>query len=108
MSIYYPMRVCFFRTRRVAAWTTLIAFISMVVAENTLSSKFGTRSWSDPAARPTLFEWLLLWRNCSLLFALVTGLIALPRWQSWVGLALTIGYTYVLVSSYYLSRQTHL
>jgi hypothetical protein len=93
-------RIWFARIRTVAAWTTLVAFVSMFAAENILTSKYGARSWPDPAARPSLLEWLLFWRNGSLVLALATGLISLPRWQSWVGLALTIAYTYFLVTSY--------
>ncbi len=94
------VRIWFSRIRSVAPWTTLVAFVSLFAAENILTTKYGARSWPDPASRPGFLEWLLFWRNGSLVLALLAGLISLPRWQSWVGLALTIAYTYFLVTSY--------
>lgn len=88
------------KTRTVAAWTALLAFVSMFVAENLLTTKYSGGPWPEGMPRPSLLEWLLIWRNVSFIVALVTGLISLPRWQSLVGLSLTLVYTYFVITSY--------
>lgn len=89
-----------FKIRTVASWLSIFAFISLFTAGYILSTKYGETRWREIENRPRLLEWLLLWRNYSLILALLSGIISLPRWQSLVGLSLTILYTYFAVTSY--------
>jgi len=86
--------------RTVAAWVVIPAFISFVVAENELTSRFpgGPRPSSLP--RPLTLERLLGWRNTSCELALATGLVSPPRWQSLVGLVLMVPAMFISVSGY--------
>src|SRR6266487_5659493 len=94
------LKISLSKMRTLAAWTTLLAFVSMFVAENVLTTKYSGGPWPEGMPRPSLHQWLLLWRNASFIVALVTGLISLPRWQSLVGLSLTLAYAYFVITSY--------
>src|ERR1700738_298308 len=82
------------RARNVAAWITIAAFITMFIAQSRLDSMNpqGNGPWPEVLPRPKSFNIWLSIRNASLFVALVTGIASLPRWQSLLGLALTILY----------------
>ena len=83
------------KTRTIVAWVVIPAFLSMFVAEQLLESLNPHRNgpWPQSLPRPSLFSFLLWWRNISLLIAIGSGVISLPRWQALVGLSLTVAYT---------------
>src|SRR5262245_55094760 len=93
------------RARDVAGWITIAAFIGMVIAQGRLDSMnpLGNAPWPESLPRPESYDMWLSIRNASLLIALVVGIVSLPRWQSLVGLALTIIYflwSYWVFASY--------
>jgi hypothetical protein len=73
------------RVRSVAAWLVLPAFVSMFVANKQLNTKY-PGPFPAYLPRPGELEWLLWWRNWSLIALVVCALVSLPRWQSLVGL----------------------
>jgi hypothetical protein len=81
------------------------AFISLVLAESRLvaMNPQGYGPWPSLLPRPPSFDRIMLWRNISFIIALATGIISLPRWQSLVGLCLTIFYSFFI----YWSFATH-
>src|SRR5713226_8745786 len=93
------------RVRTIAAWATIPCFLCFVVSQQTIEhmNPVGNGPWPSGLPRPKSFEVMLQIRNCSLLLALIAGFISLPRWQSVVGLGLTItylAYTYIVFVHY--------
>jgi hypothetical protein len=84
----------------VAAWAVIPASLSFVIADQILVTKYAGGPWPNGLPRPGPMEALLLWRNWSLAFALVTGLLALPKWRSLIGLFLALTYLYFAVTTY--------
>src|SRR5579883_276576 len=79
------------KLRKAAAWITLPAFLFMFIAEGAMSHMNPTGFGPYPISpRPLSFEFWLFIRNLFFLIALVTGLISIPRWQSLLGLTLTL------------------
>lgn len=80
------------RVRAIAGWLTISAFACVLVADNAMinMNPQGTGPWPNTLPMPKSFAWWLLIRNASLLVALGAGLISLPRWQSILGLTLTV------------------
>jgi hypothetical protein len=59
--------------------------------------------WPSLLPMPRSFETAVWWRNLSLLLAVALGLVSLPRWQSILGLVLTLiyaAYSYFLFAMY--------
>lgn len=81
--------------RTIAAWGTILAFLSLFVAENVIVelNPQGYGPWPYLLPRLRSYEWALTCRNVSLVVALMAGVISLPRWQSLAGLSLTLLYT---------------
>src|SRR5262249_58977709 len=77
------------RTRTVAAWLTVVAFISFLIP-HIIIERFEPQAfkWASGAPRPP--QWTFSWRNVSLSIILVAGAISIPRWQSMAILGLTI------------------
>ena len=65
-----------------AAWTVLPAFMSMFVAHQYLIHNFPVGDYLAP--RPP--QWVLMWRNVSLLMVVGCVLVSIPRWQSLLGI----------------------
>jgi len=78
------------RVRRVAVWIVLPAFVSFYIAQRIMLEKYPPVQMA-----PRVPEWVLLWRNVSLIIAVLSGLIALPRWQAIVGLLLTLLFVFL-------------
>ena len=74
------------RARTVFGWMTIAALISVVVANYQLKGKFPGGPWPSHIPRPASLEWLLWWRNWSIIAVVVLGLLSIPQWQSVVGL----------------------
>ena len=93
------------RVRTIAAWAAIPCFVCVVVSEQTIAhmNPVGNGPWPSAFPRPKLFDVMLQIRNFSILLALMAGFISLPRWQSFVGLGLTItylAYTYIVFVHY--------
>jgi len=74
----------FSTVRKFAKWSVIPAFISLVIAHEFIINNYpGAIGYSLAPPPP---YWILLWRNTSLFFAVLAGLIALPSWQSFLGL----------------------
>ncbi|HSB11068.1 MAG TPA: hypothetical protein VLM38_16385 [Blastocatellia bacterium] len=86
--------------RDLAAWTTIPAFLSFVIADQIFNTKYGGGPHDGLLVRPALFEWLLVWRNWSLGISVATALISIPKWRSLIGLTLTLTYFYFAVTTY--------
>ena len=71
--------------RTVAAWLVLVAFISLLGAEETIRGY--PRPWPAHIPMPPELEWFIYWRNLSLLAIAFVILVSIPRWQSLVGIA---------------------
>ena len=83
-----------------AAWTTIPAFLSFVIADQIFTRKYGGGLHDGLLDRPALFEWLLVWRNWSLVTCLATGLISLRKCRSLLGFSLALTYFYFSVRAY--------
>lgn len=71
--------------RTVTAWLVILAFISLLVAEEMIRGY--PRPWPGHIPMPPALEWFLYWRNLSLLALALFILVSIPRWQSLVGIA---------------------
>lgn len=78
--------------RRLAAWIVLPAFISLVAAHEVIITNYPGAVGYSSAPRPP--EWLMWWRNGSLVLVLLFSLVSIPRWQSLVGLGGTLLFLY--------------
>jgi hypothetical protein len=76
--------------RGVAANMVLPAALSMIVADNRLLAWYGPGPWPSWVPRTWQMESMLMWRNYSLLLAVITSLVSVPRWQSILGIAVSI------------------
>lgn len=85
--------------RRIAAWLVIPALISLYLANQNLIKSYPSGAiWmvrDSGMPRPSLFVWLLWWRNTSFLLALAASLISLPRWQSVLGIVGLILFMYL-------------
>jgi hypothetical protein len=99
-------RSTWFRIRTVAAWGAIAAFVSFFAAQQVIGSMNPAgyhAPWPSLLPTPRSFETALWWRNLSLLFAVALALASLPRWQSILGLVLTVtyaAYCYFLFAMY--------
>lgn len=73
------------RIRTVTAWLVILAFISLLVAEEMIRGY--PRPWPGHIPMPPALEWYIYWRNLSLLALAVLILVSIPRWQSLVAIA---------------------
>src|SRR5712691_11165445 len=100
MGLKLPVLRLLKTIRSLAAWIIIPAFLSFVIADQILVTKYGGGPRPNDFPRPRLLDGLLVWRNWSLVVALATGLISLPKWRSLIGLTLTLTYFYFAVTTY--------
>jgi hypothetical protein len=75
------------KARKIAAWTVIPAFFSLIYAHNILITKYPAPiDYYANSSEPQMVLW---WRNASLLLVLFVSLLSIPRWQSFVGLLAT-------------------
>jgi hypothetical protein len=85
------------QVRTITAWAALLALVSLFAADITANA-FNPAGWYMPIPQNlnlptnTTFEMAVVWRQGSLIAVIVLIIVSLPRWQSLVALALTIGY----------------
>jgi hypothetical protein len=85
------------QVRTITAWGALLALVSLFAADTTANA-FNPAGWYMPIPQnlnlPTnaTFEMAVAWRTGSFIAVIVLIIVSLPRWQSLVALALTIGY----------------
>lgn len=88
------------RVRTVFGWLAIAALVSVVVANYQLKSQFPGGPWPSNIPRPASFEWLLWWRNWSIIAGAILGLLSLPRWQSVVALAGLLMFLFLFTRGY--------
>jgi len=85
------------RVRTITSWGALVALVSLIAADITANA-YNPAGWYMPVPEnlnlPTnaTFEMAVAWRKGSFIAVIVLIIVSLPRWQSLVALALTIGY----------------
>lgn len=82
-----PWRQQFAAVRDVAKWLTVPMLIALYVVEEYMDTKYYVGPLPlDAPSPPRAPWWLLNLRNYGLLITLFISLLALPRWQAWLGL----------------------
>jgi hypothetical protein len=85
------------QVRSITSWGALLAFVSLFAADITANAS-NPAGWYMPIPQNlnlptnTTLEMAVVWRQGSLIAVIVLIIVSLPRWQSLVALALTIGY----------------
>lgn len=71
--------------RTVTAWLVIVALVSMLAAEEMIRGY--PRPWPGDFPMPAALQWIIYWRNVSLLALVILIVVSIPRWQSLIGIA---------------------
>ncbi|SRR5258708_17540985 len=84
------------QTKNLLAWVAIWSFLVMFIAQNDMEgvNPVGNGPWPEVLPRPSSFDFPLRARNYSLLIALPTGAVSLPRRKAIAALVLTLAYAF--------------